>query len=341
MKLQTLGGLRNCRIFDLVAGTRWRTSRLLILCYHGISLSDEHLWNPGLYMSRDHFAARLKAIKDGGYRVLPLAEAIRRLYMDDLPPKALAITFDDGLYDFYAEAWPLLADYGFPATVYLTTYYCDYNRPVFRLICDYMIWQKRGVLIEPAPGRDAIDLRTPESRAAEINKLDGFARTNLLSARQKDQLAQDFARRLGADWEAILRNRVLHIMNPAEAAELSRAGVDLQLHTHRHRTPGVEALFCAELDDNAARLYTIAGEKPTHFCYPSGVHHGTYPEWLRRWGVESAVTCDLGIAEASHDVMLLPRLCDHDGLTPVEFEAWLCGLQRWLPKRYYPGVEPD
>ncbi len=106
------------------------------------------------------------------------------------------MTFDDGLFDFYAQAWPLLHEYRFPATVYLTTYYSEFNRPIFRLICSYMIWQRRGALIQPGLTGDAIDLRTPESRANELKKLDDFAKTNDLSARDKDRLAQDFALRI-------------------------------------------------------------------------------------------------------------------------------------------------
>ena len=36
-----------------------------------------------------------------------------------LPGRAVIITFDDGYRDFLTEAWPLLAQYGFSATVFL------------------------------------------------------------------------------------------------------------------------------------------------------------------------------------------------------------------------------
>jgi peptidoglycan/xylan/chitin deacetylase (PgdA/CDA1 family) len=341
LKLAVLGSLRRCRVFEAVAESHWRRSRLLILCYHGISLRDEHCWNSGLYLSPEDFAGRLEMIRANGYTVLSLTEGVRRLYQNDLPPKALVITFDDGLFDFYAQAWPLLEQYGFPATVYLTTYYSEYNRPIFRLICDYMMWQKRGALIEPGLTSKAIDLRSPESRADELKALDNFAKQNGLSAREKDSLAQDFARKIGVDWQEILEERLLHIMTPGEAAELASAGLDLQLHTHRHRTPRDEPAFRRELDDNAVRLENMTGHKPSHFCYPSGVHYPGYTEWLARWGADSAVTCELGLAEADNNVMMLPRLCDRTGLTDVEFEAWLCGLLHRFPRRSYPAADPD
>lgn len=328
LKLRTLRGLRNCGVFELCAGSGWRRERLLILCYHGVSLLDEHLWCPGLYMSADDFASRLERIRIGGYNVLPLGEALKQLQARDLPPRSVVITFDDGLYDFYARAWPLLMRNSYPATVYLTTYYSEYNRPIFRLICDYMMWQKRGSVVDKT-----IDLRTSESRAREMKKLDDYVAQHKLSGRDKDQFAMDLAKRLGIDWDAILSNRILHIMNPEEASQLSRAGIDLQLHTHRHRTPTDEASFRRELDDNAVRLRAITGHAPTHFCYPSGIHYPDYPDWLRKWGAASAVTCEAGLARAGDDAMLLPRVCDYTGVTEVEFEAWLSGAMRWMPKR--------
>jgi len=173
------------------------------------------------------------------------------------------------------------------------------------------MWLKRGTLIEAGPASKTIDLRTPESRANELAILDNSAKNNALSAREKDRLAQDLARSIGVDWDEILDARLLHIMNPREAAELARAGLDLQLHTHRHRTPREEAPFLRELDDNASRLQNITGQRPAHFCYPSGVHYSGYPDWLKKWGVESAVTCEVGLATAGDNAMMLPRLCDH------------------------------
>jgi hypothetical protein len=35
---------RGLGVFEMVASSRWRQQRLIILCYHGFSLRDEHEW---------------------------------------------------------------------------------------------------------------------------------------------------------------------------------------------------------------------------------------------------------------------------------------------------------
>src|SRR4051812_20387674 len=123
---------RRSGVFRLVANSQWRTNRLLILCYHGISRYDEDLWRPSLYMRPEVLRRRLEIMKQGEYNVLPLGEALRLLQgTGQLPPRSVAITFDDGGYDFYAAAFPVIKDYGFPVTVYQTTYYSDHQMPVF------------------------------------------------------------------------------------------------------------------------------------------------------------------------------------------------------------------
>ena len=93
----------------------------MILCYHGVSLDDEHEWNPTLYISARTLARRLDALRRLGCTVLSLPEAVDRLYEKSLPKRAVVLTFDDGYYDFKAKALPLLEARGYPATVYVAT----------------------------------------------------------------------------------------------------------------------------------------------------------------------------------------------------------------------------
>jgi peptidoglycan/xylan/chitin deacetylase (PgdA/CDA1 family) len=319
-----------------VRDSAWRRNRLLILCYHGISLSDEHEWDSCLYMSPAEFETRLRAIQRGGYAVLPLGDALERLYTGSLRERTVVITFDDGASDLFRRAYPLLAKYGYPATVYLTTYYCDYQKPVFPVFCSYVLWKARGAVLDVGGilgPTERWDLRTAAGRARALRSITEFAGHRHLSAGDKDTLVEAVARRLGVDHESLVSNRVLHILNPDEVAELSRNGVDFQLHTHRHRTPAQHAAFLREIAENRDRIRAMTGSEPTHFCYPSGVHRPEWLPWLEEAKVVSATTCLPGIASGVANALLLPRLVDTGHLSQTEFEGWLAGVSSFLPRR--------
>jgi peptidoglycan/xylan/chitin deacetylase (PgdA/CDA1 family) len=122
-------------------------------------------------------------------------------------------------------------------------------------------------------------------------------------------------------------------MTLAEARELARRGVDLQLHTHRHRVSLEEAAFDREVRDNRERLRKIRASEQTHFCYPGGVTRREFLPWLRRRHIRSATTCDPGMASRHHDPLLLPRYIDTTTHTEAEFHAWLTGVAALLRRR--------
>jgi peptidoglycan/xylan/chitin deacetylase (PgdA/CDA1 family) len=327
-----LGTLKSCGAFSIARESSWRRQRLLILCYHGISLDDEHQWRPFLYISPLQLDRRLEILRDGKYNVLPLALALERLYRGDLPPRSVALTFDDGTYDFSAQAYPRLQKHGFPVTVYLTTYYSDLQRPVFSLMCSYMMWkaQNRDVELREfgIEGRGVLHLA--ESRQKALNELLQWVNARDLNGKQKDQVASNLADRLGLDYKHLRQKRILQLLNPVEVRQLSAAGVDFQLHTHRHRTPFDEGAFRQEINDNRARIAAAAGDAKTHFCYPSGAYRPEFLPWLAREGIVSATTCDTGLATPQSHPLLLPRLVDTTGRTELDFESWLSGVAHFL-----------
>jgi peptidoglycan/xylan/chitin deacetylase (PgdA/CDA1 family) len=322
-----------------ILSSSWRQQRLLILCYHGTSLEDEHLWSGGLYIPQETLRERLEILKQKRCNVLDLGEAVKRLYSGDLPPRSVAITYDDGNYDFYARAFPVIRNYGFPVTVYWTTYYAEYNRPVFDVMCSYLLWKRRGTLLRfPDIGLSSVlldDAGQDHARRAMI----AWAGRENLSAREKDGLMSRLAGSLGIDYEALCARRVLCIMTPSEAKELASAGVDFQLHTHRHRTSTDSRLFRRELDDNRRRIEAVTPRPVEHFCYPGGFHLPSFPDWLRDYGIASATTCQPGICTRDTDAMLMPRLLDTTGLSSTEFGAWVSGVAALLPRRKHAHAE--
>ncbi|MGB8986691.1 MAG: polysaccharide deacetylase family protein [Candidatus Sulfotelmatobacter sp.] len=329
IKRVTLDLLRSAGAFELVANSRWRQNRLLILCYHGTSLEDEHLWRPALYMPPELLRQRLEALRAMRCAVLPLGEALTRLRSRDLPPRSVAITVDDGTYDFYKQAYPLLKKYGFPVTVYQTTYYTDHEMPIFNLICSYMLWKRRGEqLVAPKELglSEPMDLRTELGRHRVVRSLMDLSAREKLSGLQKNELAGRLAAILGLDYAELSSKRILQIMNAQELAEVASNRIDVQLHTHRHRTPEDESLFRREITENRERIRALTGRDATHFCYPSGVYRKKFAEWLHKEGVVSATTCDAGLVDRNDDPYFLPRLVDNANHSQLNFESWVSGV---------------
>jgi peptidoglycan/xylan/chitin deacetylase (PgdA/CDA1 family) len=336
IKLSTLTLTSALGVFRAVRDSDWRARQLLILCYHGVSIDDEHEWAPGLYLTARAFENRLQLLARHGCSVLPLEEGLTRLYEGRLPPRSVVITFDDGSHDFRACAMPVLQSYGFPATVFLTTYYSDANLPVFPLVLSYILWKGRGAdaVVTLSSGETrAVKTRTAAERRLTLETLVSHVQTSGQSAVQKDRLAQDVAAALGVDYATLRARRMLHLMNADEVREVAAAGFDVQLHTHRHRSPPHRDAYHQEISQNRERIVSMLGTSPRHFCYPSGAWAPEYANWLREGGVVSAVTCEPGMATAQTDPLRLPRLLDHSELTPIEFEAWIAGIGARLPRR--------
>jgi peptidoglycan/xylan/chitin deacetylase (PgdA/CDA1 family) len=339
LKQTTLKSLKTVGVSAMVHNSRWRRQRLLILAYHGISLLDEHDWNYTQYMPSNVLRMRLQQLKESRCTVLPLDDAVKRLYSGDLPDRAVAITFDDGTADFKSQAFPLIKEFDLPVTLYLTTFYSEYNRPVFDLMVSYLLWKGRENTLDLAPLIDQdfqIDLRGDEPQNTARIAILEFARKQKFSAEEKDELAANLARALHVDYDLLIEQRIMRNLTPADVTELAASGIDIQLHTHRHRVPLDHDLFIREIDDNRQSIQAMTGKHATHFCYPSGVHDPVFLPWLTASGVASATTCEPGFASIDSNKLLLPRVLDNSSLAPIEFESWLTGVSAALPRRRLP-----
>jgi peptidoglycan/xylan/chitin deacetylase (PgdA/CDA1 family) len=321
-------------VFEFVAGSRWRQQRLLILGYHGLSLKDEHEWS-GLHVTPAFFHNRLEILARNRCQVLRLDDALRMLRQGSLPRKAVVITFDEGFHDFHQIGFPMLREFGFPATVYQTTHYSDYPFPVFDPVLGLLFSRGKGRRFDGAAYAvpDAFNLSREEDRHRAVEAFRELARRQRYTPAQKNDLAARIAGDLGVDYAEILRLRMLHLMTASQISEIAAGGIDVQLHTHRHRTPLDEELFIREIRDNRQWLAAKTGIQANHFCYPGGEYRAEFLPWLRAEHVVSAATCNLGMADRTCEPLLLPRLLDFMSATDLDFEAWLAGVASFFPHR--------
>jgi peptidoglycan/xylan/chitin deacetylase (PgdA/CDA1 family) len=92
-------------------------TRVSILMYHSISDS------PGpTNIAPETFRDQIETLAACGYRAIPLEALVAwQTGEADLPARSIVITFDDGFADFAECAFPILADHGYTATVFLPT----------------------------------------------------------------------------------------------------------------------------------------------------------------------------------------------------------------------------
>jgi len=177
------------------------------------------------------------------------------------------------------------------------------------------------------------NLQSNDAREAVLSQIHNFASSQRLSADEKDAFASSLAAQLDVDYDALLERRIMHNLSADEVRQLAADGVDVQLHTHRHRTPRDRHLFLREIEDNRASIQAMTGHKASHFCYPSGVYDPMFLPWLTEAGVVSATTCEAGFAARSSNPLLLPRFLDSESLSEIEFESWLTGMSLAIPRR--------
>lgn len=111
------------------------TTVIPILMYHYVRVVNDPKDQVGINLSvkPDMFAAQMQYLADKGYTTLTMREVYAILAgQQPLPPKPIALTFDDGYRDFYYAAWPVLKKHGFKATSYVITDFIGWDA--------YMTW---------------------------------------------------------------------------------------------------------------------------------------------------------------------------------------------------------
>lgn len=295
-------------LFSLLSpgGTR---GRLSILIFHRVLSEPDALLPEEIDVSRFDEICRWVC---HWFNVLPLSEAIERLYRKDLPARAMAITFDDGYSDNLTVALPVLKRHGLPCTVFVATGFlnggCMWN--------DVIIESVRCTRLQ------RLDLRGLglSQEFAEVN--DTVERRQLIgelltSAKYLEQSARDrLAGTLACRAEV---EEPRHLMLTSEQVRaLHRDGVEIGAHTVSHPilTKLSRSDACGEIVACRSSLEDITASAVRLFAYPNGkpgtdYDHSTM-ELIRETGFSAALSTKWGISTAQTDRFELPRFTPWD-----------------------------
>lgn len=298
----------------------------LILFYHRIAQPAKDPWR--IAVSAATFDRHLRLLTDE-FHVLPLAELVGAARRGRIPPRAVAITFDDGYFDNLDRALPLLEAHGVPATVYIATGYVDSRKPFW--------WDELQQLLSgpgERPGR--LDLTmggtrivAPMGTAAERER--ALMETVHPVLRHSPAEANGRWLELLREWAgpaAAAEVSAADLGRPMSSEELARLAlsevVELGAHTANH--PSLLTLSGAEqrLEVELSRTFLTerTGRPPVSFSFPFGDNSARSRRIVRSCGFDHAV----GVREAL-PLTAAARRFELPRLMPVEEPAAALGAR--------------
>ena len=296
---------------QLMLNLMWRTgafapfrlahrNRALILTYHRFSADGA-----SQTVSESQFRWQLQYLTSR-YHVVPLSQLAAG---HALPPRALAITIDDGYRDAYEIAFPLLKEFGLPATLFVVTDFLDGR---IWLWPDKVRWMFahtpcNEVVIHsmsPTPRFQLADEASRRHAAADMNE-----RFKALSEPLKEFEISRLARLL----KVRLPARPTAAYAPVtwdEACEMDRAGIEIGSHTVTHPilTRVSTEQLRRELQASRERLERKLQREVKQFCYPNGDYDERVHAAVAKAGYECAVTTTRGFNDQRSDRLALRRV---------------------------------
>jgi peptidoglycan/xylan/chitin deacetylase (PgdA/CDA1 family) len=299
----------------------------VVLMYHSVNDRQCPYVYPDNIVSVEHFEQQIAYLSQEK-NVVTLLDLVKRLRRgDDLPHNAVAITFDDGYYDFYSQAYPVLKKYDVPCTLF----------PITGLLCNGEAkWDDRLTHILNSTPREQVTL-----------PLAGGEMTCDLTSQQDIHDCVEALVRILQDMDYEERSRALDaITNRVNVGDLPIEQVTLRwndilelardslisfgCHTHTHRHLGKSSLEVAdwEISQSKEILEQRLDRECLLFCYPFGKRNSFNPgvkKLLRAHGFMAAVTTIPGRVSKESDSFELRRIAAQDD-SSYRFKGALIGL---------------
>jgi peptidoglycan/xylan/chitin deacetylase (PgdA/CDA1 family) len=268
--------------------------RFLILCYHRIGLGGIPFYSQ---LQTSQFEQQMRYLRRS-CRIIPLDQLVSELNQGIGSGPSVAVTFDDGYFGTYTEAFPVLRKYEVPATVYLAAECIESGEVAWydRVFLTMQVMAKKYYEIK-VPRYRRFELNSPESRLTAATDLIRYLRTLPNERRIEECAALEKQVSLPPSQ---LKNRM---MNWDQVREMQRAGISFEAHTMTH--PVLSRLDSQslhyELSESKRIIERRTQTQVSHFAYPFGRTEEcgeSTGEVLSKLSFRSAVTTMWGVNTA-------------------------------------------
>lgn len=295
---------------------RRRRRGLAVLCYHRVlpERSRRAYFIPELAVEPEVFSAHV-AFCVQRFDCRPVTEALVGLRDNRVPTRPLlAFTFDDGYWDSFEYARPILNDHGVRATFFVISSLVGSTTPPWydRLARTVDALRARS----PQLDRTAETPKDPVTRwildrwpsivsgrigllLEEVKRFDSARRSTFVN--QLEQLARK------SGWQSDGRDR---IMSHGELRQLASEGHEIGSHTRTHTilTRAGHVELAEELEGSRAELEAVTGRPVVSIAYPNGNHNNSVVRAGRCAGYRVGVTTQPGLNTRSISEMRLRRV---------------------------------
>lgn len=296
----------------------------VILMYHSIVDDPRRTEDTiGISQSRSTFEAHIRTLAEE-FNPVTLEQVVQFARGGEpLPRKSVAVTFDDGFFDNYEVALPILSRYGVPATFYIMVGAVETGVPPWYCRLNFAFRATRKTdWVNPEDGV-RYSMETGNHRKAALQAAWDAG------ARRVGNSQAEFVRRVEESLDVVpLGAESRMMLRWDEVRALKEAGHTIGAHTlsHPNLAHVTEEEAGAEIVGCKTRLEEEIGGPVDHFSYP---HPALNPQWTpstlritREAGFKSAVLTSCGPVRRGDEPLIMKRIYAADDL-----DQWNWNLQ--------------
>jgi biofilm PGA synthesis lipoprotein PgaB len=266
------------------ATDEWPANSFAVICFHDVQ--DDPLARPDFFaVSTRDLTLDFAWLREHDYHVVSLDEIIAsRRDHTALPPRAVLLSFDDGLESAYTRVYPLLKAFHYPAIMGLV-----------------------GSWLVDAPDADA----TVRYGDTDV------PRSDFLSAPQIHEMAASGLIEFGS------HSYELHqgiVANPQQNLEPAAAARHFDRATGQYESSAAFAARVREdMTRNSAAIERLTGTRPRVVVWPYGAHNRETDEIARELGMPYGLTLQLDLNTPDVPLNRMRRILVTHDFTPADF----------------------
>jgi len=310
----------------------WR-KKIIILAYHGFTDKDfrKRVDNyGGKHINIERFKEQIKFLKNN-YNVISMEQLVSKIRSgSELPDNTAIITIDDGYESNYGLAFPILKEFGVPATIFITTSFIEDKEILWVDRVEYSINTTKLMAFELTINNNKLffDCNNAADKATSIAKVKEMIKNNPQEMRQKiiDALENETGQKLSFGRECPEIYKPLEWHQISEMLDSSLISIGNHTHTHTILTRFETEKIKNELHLSKMIIGNNISRDSRLFCYPNG-EYGDFDNQTRKLVKEFGFSCALtnvsGVNDKYTDLYELKRICINSKMDLLKFSLSL------------------